>query len=494
MFFELLTGEKPFRGNVNMVLHQALTDDPPGPRQLSPEVPRDLNTLCLKCLQKDPNQRFGSAEELRAELKRYLEGRPIKTRHSGPIVRAYRWSLRNPSTAILSLALVLALVITSVVSTSAYFDVRHHQRIALLESTELELDRGLNLCEKGEVEAGLRWFAQSLDLARQSSSPLLKVIQANQKGWNPLHSNLLSSTTHLRTVTCLQVFADSERYASGSEDGTLHWNWIGDQPSFAISRRPVVFELGSPITAIAISPNDQWLAAACEDGQVRVWNVHSQSLRWQFTHQERVNSLDFSSDARRLLTGCMDTFARQWDLETGVLIGQPLYHATAIRMARYVGQDQQVLLVGGDRGTLWNLGDPHTPLMTLQHPAEITAQQLAKDKQLLITGSRRGDDQGEVRIWNLENGQTLHDVRPLERAVSAVAISPDNRQAIAGDQGGQVCLWSLANNEVIKNGQWHNFEVRCAQFSDDSSWVATGSFDGKTRVWNTSDALQLGSD
>lgn len=82
ILFELITGEKPFRGDFRMLIHQVINDDPPSPRRLNANVARDLETICLKCLEKDPGRRFNSAQALHDELRRFQEGKPI---HSRPV-------------------------------------------------------------------------------------------------------------------------------------------------------------------------------------------------------------------------------------------------------------------------------------------------------------------------------------------------------------------------------------------------------------------------
>src|SRR5262249_31678075 len=85
ILFELLTGERPFRGNQRMLLHQVIHDAPPSPRKLNSRVPRDLETICLKALAKEPSRRFATSEEVALELRRLLSGIPIKTRPVGRI-------------------------------------------------------------------------------------------------------------------------------------------------------------------------------------------------------------------------------------------------------------------------------------------------------------------------------------------------------------------------------------------------------------------------
>jgi eukaryotic-like serine/threonine-protein kinase len=95
IMFQLLTGELPFRGNARMLLHQVINEPPPSPRKLNSFVPRDLETIVLKCLEKQPARRYQSADEVAQELRRFLSGNPIRAKPCGPIGRAWRWYSRN---------------------------------------------------------------------------------------------------------------------------------------------------------------------------------------------------------------------------------------------------------------------------------------------------------------------------------------------------------------------------------------------------------------
>ncbi len=107
VFYELLTGERPFRGNRRMLLLQVLEDDPRPPRQLNDKVPRDLETICLKAMARSPARRYTSAAELADDLGRWLAGEPIRARPSGYLERVGRWCRRNPLVASLFLAVTL---------------------------------------------------------------------------------------------------------------------------------------------------------------------------------------------------------------------------------------------------------------------------------------------------------------------------------------------------------------------------------------------------
>ncbi|HZT80642.1 MAG TPA: protein kinase [Gemmataceae bacterium] len=107
ILYELLTGERPFQGNRRMLLLQVLEDEPRPPRRLCPEVPRDLETVCLKAMAKEPPRRYATGRDLADDLRRWLAGEPIKARPVGRAERLWRWCRRNPVPAGLLLAVTL---------------------------------------------------------------------------------------------------------------------------------------------------------------------------------------------------------------------------------------------------------------------------------------------------------------------------------------------------------------------------------------------------
>ena len=108
ILYELLTGRAPFRGsNATETILRLLQEEPERPRAINPRIDRDLETICLKCLQKDPHRRYGSAEALAEDLHRWLEGRSIAARPVGRAQRVWRWCRRNPALATAAAMIVL---------------------------------------------------------------------------------------------------------------------------------------------------------------------------------------------------------------------------------------------------------------------------------------------------------------------------------------------------------------------------------------------------
>ena len=118
VLYQMLTGELPFRGTPRMLLHQVLHDEPRRPRRLNDRIPRDLETICLKAMVKEPGRRYATAAESGADLRRFLAGEPIRARRVGAAEHAWRWCRRNPAVAGLGAAAFLAMALGTAVSTA----------------------------------------------------------------------------------------------------------------------------------------------------------------------------------------------------------------------------------------------------------------------------------------------------------------------------------------------------------------------------------------
>ena len=162
VLFQLLTGEMPFRGNPRMLIMQVINEEPPSPRKLNHRIPRDLETICLKAISKEPSRRYQTAQEMADDLRHWLNGEPILARPVSRLERAWRWMKRNPRIAALSA--VVALLLVGVVITAMGFMVaqRNAARASALAALNATFDQGL-----GQTDWDAGHVSELKDLAAQ---------------------------------------------------------------------------------------------------------------------------------------------------------------------------------------------------------------------------------------------------------------------------------------------------------------------------------------
>jgi WD40 repeat protein/serine/threonine protein kinase len=436
ILYEALTGHAPFVGSeVFFILSQVQTADPVSPRSLNPQVPADLETICLKCLRKEPWKRYARADDLADDLQRFLAGQPVLARPVSLSERAIKWARRRPAISAL-MAVILVLVPLSFV---------------LVTSQWLRANREWNRAEEN---------ARDEARARRDAEDLAQREQRARK-----EAELLSVSAQLDQSIMVAERADVGRGLLGLARGLEMAERIGDTGLQRVAR----MNLAS-------------------------WRGHLIRDHAQFSHKEWVWAVAFSPDGRTALTGGRDKTARRWDVATGQLIGKPLAHDFFVWAVAYSPDGRTILTGSGEpRGEarLWDAatGEPLGP--PLPHPAPVRDAAFSPDASLFLTVAPDA-----ARVWRTATarplGPPLQHTAAQPGTILAAAFSPDNKRVLTGGSDGTARLWDAATSEAQQTLQGHRAPVAAVGFCPDGKLLATSSYDGNAQLWETASGKPWG--
>jgi WD40 repeat protein len=489
VLYELLTGQPPFKAETPLAtLQQVLSREPVPPSALQPGIARDLETICLTCLRKDPHQRYASALALAEDLDRFLNSEPVRARPVGPSERLLKWARRRPAAASLLAAVVLAVLAAA--GSAAWF-TRHLREAVAQRTAELQAEQ-----QAREQEVRRREYVADLQLAyqhwREGDVALAREVLAHDRpapgqddrrgfAWHflwrecdrlratlPAHEGgafsvalapggkilatggadatikfwdtttwqvLQTLTGHTGPVRALAFTPDGTRLASGSGDGTVRlWDAVRRQPL-----KPLV-QTTAPVNAVAFTHDGRWLAAAGDDGCVRLWDVATGTER-AFVSEGLygfVNGLAFTADDRFLLAAANGSLSSwQW---VGGRLGSPRHDPARGGTAVVLSHDGRTVAVGsGDNVVLRDARSGRRLGVLGGRQGRVQALVFGPDDRTLFAAGK----DGTVRWWDPVALQPRAVFRSPREAVTSLALLSGGRLLAATGADGNLRLWDV---------------------------------------------------
>jgi eukaryotic-like serine/threonine-protein kinase len=511
VLYEMLTGKRPFEGPPHIVIAKAAGDDPPPrPRGIRSSIPRDLEAICLRCLEKDPARRYPDAHALEEDLDRWIEGRPVRVRAVGTLERLARWCRRNPQ---LAASLATTLVLTVLLATGAAFTrvIRDRDRVAALAREKAaaasasqrqlainEFERGRNFCERGDLTQGLLWLARGLEKLTPEMADLDRPIRSYIGSWLPHLHRLRLVIGHDRPVNSVAISPDGKYLVSGSGNETQEGRaQIWDLKTGAAVGPPIVHAAG--VMQVAYSPTGAFIATASLDKTARIIEPATGRLVHNLTHPDAVWCVAFSVDGSRLVTGCSDENARLWDVKTGTVLGPPLHHPRQfpdkayndgfniqprVTRAEFSPAGQLLVTATGSRLlTVWNLAS--RSIVAQSRPVAIPWAAGFHPKGPKVLAQLEGDGWKAPQLYDATTLKPTGPTFPHRSRLTSMCASPDGSSVLTtGDQMAR--LWNVESGEEIGQAFSHSVLVTSGAFSRDQKTVVTAGADGTVRVWSVS--------
>jgi WD40 repeat protein len=477
VLYELLCGEPPFRGSPAMIVRQVLEEAPRPPRRINDKVPRDLETICLKALAKEPGWRYATAAGLADDLQCFLDRRPIRARHASKAEHLWRWCRRNPPLALASgLAGAAALAFVTLLIIFALDKARSVSSLQRL-SASFALDHGLSQCELGEAPAGTMWLARALQLAPPDAVDLQRVIRLNLSRWSADFPVLREYIPGEKEVGLVELAPDGGAALTVTGSQRVH---VHDVERIGSPRR--TFDAQSPVLAAALSDGGRAVVTQHGDSTLRFWDVRTgQPLGPVFDHPGRVVAMAMCADGSKLATSGADHVVRVWRVSDRARIGGPFDHAVAVHALAFSASGD--LLMSGSHGgqlVVWDLSTGRKRVEFGQAPPVWRGTFSPDGRRLATTGLDRS-----ARLWDLVKGMPIGSPLLHQATVRTVAYSADGRRLITASLDKTVRLWDAETTEPIGPALPHTSGVAAAAFCPDGrNFVSIGT-DGALRFWAT---------
>lgn len=443
------------------------------PNKLRARLRGDLDSITLKALRKEPQQRYLSVEQFVADIRRHLEGRPVLARKPTVPYRVGRFARRHNVGVTVAVLFVLLLILSVITTTWQARIARKHANDyrRTLYAAQMNL-------------AGQAWDNTNLErLEELLEANCPRPGEEDLRGfewyylWRLYHTGSDRLTLHHGDqVWSVALSPDGKRLASGGEDLTARiWDLATGQELLALKGHT------KWINAVAFSPDDKKLATASGDSTAKLWDAEKgQEITTLIGHQKRVNAVFFSPDGKRLFTASDDRLVKVWDTASGREIASYSGHGTVVRSLAISADGKRLATAAQATVKLWDAITGHEIASLEGIRDQVNSVTFSPDGKVLGTAS----SDKTARIWDAQTGKEIIALKGHASWVDCIAFSPDGRKIATGGNDRTIKLWDVATGQELGSLRGHLRPVESVVFSLDGQSLISGSLDHTVKVWD----------
>lgn len=516
ILYEVLAGQTPFRGGTPLeTLLQVMSQEPKSPRTINRSIDRDLETICLKCLEKESQRRYDSAAALADDLDRYLRGEPIAARSITTIERGWRWCRRNEAlAATIAIATCLLVVVSCIYVTNLV--TKNTQLTVALVSEQLAREDAIKqgllaatneqqarreaqradenaaqattaaaqaLTEKERADVKAVEAEASAEQARREQQRADQEKDLARRHLYAAHMNLAQVAWNDASIGRLQQLLTAQLPDQAGGSNLRGWEWYYWQRLAHAELLTWSVPEGS-VEGLAISPDGEYVAAATSAAVIifdrrtgkNLTTIPSRKLpSINAFSRMHIKHVSFSWDGKWLAVTCSG--------------------------GRFVDKNNKTEFIPGE--TLLCDASSGEIVHTFNHPGYLACAAFSPAGDRLATaGTAQEFGPGDVKVWDVATrqeavklqGQVPNPYKAPKQelkvavhghGVNAVAFAPDGKQLATASADQTVKLWDLESGAELRTLRGHVGAVSALSISPNGERLATGSADHAVRLWGT---------
>ena len=485
ILYHMLTGRPPFQAETQLdTIMQVIGEEPVAPRRLNSGIPLDLDTIALKCLEKDPRRRYPSAADLSEDLRRWLDGRPIMSRPVNWLEHSWRWCKRKPVVAALSIAVISLLMIGTIISS--YFGIMASREAKLADAARLQAEDREKTAHRYAYDADM--FLTQVDWGNANTERMIETLSRYNDDpirgfewyyWNRLCGDDQGTFTmreHFFSVNAVVFNSDATEIATASgylDPSIIIWNAAKREKRIRIDD----IEDEDGVGSIAFSPDDALIIVGLMKGNVRIWRTDDGTLlRSLDLHEGEVTSICLHPDGTLVASCSDDGTVKIWELSSGH-VRTTITSDFGFNSVDFHPDGNHILTSGnGAAAHVWDVETGREELL-LDHEDPVYGAAFSPSGHRIVTGCGN-----LVRLWNAEDGEIIHQMVGHRFLVGAVAFSPDGTTVASGGHDNSVRLWEAATGVEKRLLKGHTGAIQDLRFSATGEALASASDDGTARV------------